>query len=93
MRFFKLVEMDEKEYVEQTRDLDYSRFCNTVTKASDVHPEDKNIYVAVDDVEDRIIISLSDIENEDDNDGEPVVTITEHRVITLDEFEDEDYDT
>lgn len=94
MRFFKLVEIDEKEYVEQTRDLSYDRFCNTITKASDVHPEDSNIYIALNDDEDQIVLTLSDFENEeDDNDGEPVTKIIEHRVMTLDEFRGEEDDT
>ena len=68
MRFFKLVEIEEQEYIEQTRDLNYCRFCNTVSTASDIHPEDKNIYVAVDDIENTIVIDLADIENEEEDD-------------------------
>jgi hypothetical protein len=41
MKFFKLVEIDEKEYIEQTRDLNYRCFCNNVSKANDIHPDDK----------------------------------------------------
>lgn len=67
MKFFKLVEIDEKEYVERTRDLDFYRFCNNVSKASDVYPDDKNIYIAVDDIEDEIRINISDFDDEDED--------------------------
>lgn len=67
MRFFKLVEIEEQEYIEQTRDLNYCRFCNTVSPASDIHPDDNNIYIAIDECEDEIRIDLSDFEDEEDD--------------------------
>lgn len=55
MRFFKLVEIDEEEYIERTRDLDFEYCASTVTPARD-YPDDKNIYVAIDESEEEIRI-------------------------------------
>lgn len=56
MRFFKLVEIDEEEYIERTRDLDFEYCASTVTLANDIFPDDKNIYVAIDESEEEIRI-------------------------------------
>lgn len=57
MKFYKLVEISQDEYVEQTRDL-YMTYCNqTVSLANnDVYPDDKNVYVAIDESEEEIRI-------------------------------------
>lgn len=70
MKFFKLVEIDEKEYVEQTRDLNYRYFCNNVSKANDIHPDDKNIYIAIDECEDEIRINIGDFEDENEDEDD-----------------------
>lgn len=64
MRFFKLVEIDEDEYIERTKDLEYDSFSQTVTKANEVYPDDKNVYVAIDECIDEIRIDRCEIQGE-----------------------------
>ena len=42
MRFFKLVEIDEEEYVERTGDLDFNLYLQTNNKAKDIVERIKN---------------------------------------------------
>ena len=58
MRFFKLVEIDEEEYVERTGDLDFDLFVQTNNKANDIYPDDKNVYIATKEDEDEIVVEL-----------------------------------
>lgn len=55
MRFFKLVEIDEEEYVERTGDLDFNLYVQINNKANDIYPDDKNVYIATDENEEEII--------------------------------------
>ena len=59
MRFFKLVEIDEEEYVERTGDLDFDLYVQTNNKANDIYPDDKNVYIATDENEEEISVELS----------------------------------
>ena len=59
MRFFKLVEIDEEEYVERTGDLDFDLYVQTNNKAKDIYPDDKNAYVATDENEEEISVELA----------------------------------
>ena len=59
MRFFKLVEIDEEEYVERTGDLDFNLYLQTNNKADDIYPDDKNVYIATDDNEEEISVELA----------------------------------
>ena len=59
MRFFKLVEIDEEEYVERTGDLDFNLFFQTDNKANDIYPDDKNVYIATKEDEDEIVVELA----------------------------------
>ena len=59
MRFFKLVEIDEEEYVERTGDLDFDLYVQTNNKANDVYPDDKNVYIATDENEEEISVDLA----------------------------------
>ena len=68
MRFFKLVEINEEEYAEKTRDLEYDYFAQTVTKADGIYPDDKNVYVAIDESEDEIRIDRCDFDSEVEED-------------------------
>lgn len=58
MRFFKLIEIEEEEYIERTRDLDFDYYNQTSTKANDVYPDDKNVYIATDENEDEIRVDI-----------------------------------
>lgn len=58
MRFFKLVEIDEEEYVERTGDLDFNLFVQTNNKANGIYPDDKNVYIATDEDEEEISVEL-----------------------------------
>ena len=59
MRFFKLVEITEDEYVDRTRDLDYDMYVCSKNKANSIYPEDKNIYIATDENEEAISVDLA----------------------------------
>lgn len=59
MRFFKLVEIDEEEYVERTGDLDFDLYVQTNNKANDIYPDDKNVYIATDENEESISVELA----------------------------------
>lgn len=58
MRFFKLVEIDEDEYVERTGDLDFNLYVQTDNKANEIYPDDKNVYIATDENEETISVEL-----------------------------------
>lgn len=58
MRFFKLVEIDEEEYVERTGDLDFDLYVQTNNKAKNIYPDDKNVYIATDENEESISVEL-----------------------------------
>ena len=70
MRFFKLVEIDEEEYIERKRILDFDYCSQVVGKANSVYPDDKNIYIAVDEDEDEIRIDREYFSYEDDEEWE-----------------------
>lgn len=70
MKFFKLVEISEEEYIEKTRILDFDNCYQVVGKANDVYPDDKNIYIAVDEDEDEIRIDREYFSDEDDGEWE-----------------------
>lgn len=70
MRFFKLVEIDEEEYIDRTRILDFDNCYQVVGKANNVYPDDKNIYIAVDEDEYEIKIDMEYINDEDDEEWE-----------------------
>ena len=59
MRFFKLVEIDEEEYVERTGDLDFDLYVQTNNKADDIYPDDKNVYIVTDENEETISVELA----------------------------------
>lgn len=59
MRFFKLVEIYEKEYVERTGDLDFDLYIQTNNKAKNIYPDDKNVYIATDENEEEISVDLA----------------------------------
>ena len=59
MIFFKLVEIDEEEYVERTGDLDFDLYIQTNNKAKNIYPDDKNVYIATDENEEEISVELS----------------------------------
>ena len=65
MRFFKLVEIDEEEYIERTRDLDFDYFAQSVNGANKVYPNDKNLYIAINESEDEIRINMSGFDDEE----------------------------
>lgn len=58
MRFFKLVEIDEEEYVDRTGDLDFDLYIQTNNKAKNIYPDDKNVYIATDENEESISVEL-----------------------------------
>lgn len=58
MRFFKLVEIDEEEYIERTGDLDFDLYIQTNNKAKNIYPDDKNVYIATDENEESISVEL-----------------------------------
>lgn len=66
MRFFKLVEIDEEEYIERTRDLDFDLFTQTINKASNEYPDDKDVYIAIDGTEDVIMIDMENVEDDEE---------------------------
>ncbi|MBQ7798054.1 MAG: hypothetical protein IJ371_02920 [Clostridia bacterium] len=66
MKFFKLVEIDEEEYIEKTRDLDFDCYSQSAVKANAVYPEDKNIYIAIDEDEEEIRINRYDFDDEEE---------------------------
>ena len=66
MKFFKLVEIDAEEYIERTRDLDFDYCLSTVSKANDIYPDDKNVYIAIDESEDEIRIDRCDFDEEEE---------------------------
>ena len=68
MRFFKLVEIDEEEYIERTRDLDFDYFAQSVNGANKVYPDDKNLYIAINESEDEIRIDMSGFNDEVEED-------------------------
>lgn len=70
MRFFKLVEIDEEEYIERTRILDFDNCYQVVGKANDVYPDDKNVYIVIDENEDEIRIDRENFADEDDEEWE-----------------------
>ena len=70
MKFFKLVEISEEEYIERTRILDFDYCSQVVGKANSVYPDDKNIYIAVDEDEYEIKIDMEYIDDEDDEEWE-----------------------
>lgn len=70
MRFFKLVEISEEEYIERTRILDFDYCSQVLGKANSVYPDDKNIYIAVDEDEYEIKIDMEYIDDEDDDEWE-----------------------
>lgn len=59
MRFFKLVEIDEEEYVERTGDLDFDLYIQTNNKAKNIYPDDKNVYIATYENEEEISVDLA----------------------------------
>lgn len=65
MKFFKLVEITEEEYIERTRDIEFEYFTQTVNRANKVYPEDNNIYIATDENEYEIRIDREYFSNED----------------------------
>lgn len=70
MRFFKLVEIDEEEYIERTRILDFDDCWQVVGNANDVYPDDKNVYVAIEEKEDEIRIDRCYFADEDEEEWE-----------------------
>ena len=66
MRFFKLVEIDEKEYIQRTRDLDFDYFAQSVNGANKVYPNDKNLYIAINESEEEIRINLEYVEDDEE---------------------------
>ena len=70
MKFFKLVEISEEEYIEKTRILDFDSCYQVVGKVNDVYPDDENIYIAVDENEDEIRIDREYFSDEDDEEWE-----------------------
>ena len=60
MKFYKLVEITEDEYVDRTRDLDYDMYVCSKHKA-----DDKAIYIAMQDDETEIDIDLDDFEEDE----------------------------
>ena len=66
MKFFKLVEITEEEYIDKTRILDFDYCSQVVGKANSVYPDDKNIYIAVDEDEYEIKIDMEYIYDEED---------------------------
>lgn len=67
MRFFKLVEIDEEEYIERTRDLDFDYFAQSVNGANKVYPDDKNLYIAINESEEEIRIDMSGFDDEEED--------------------------
>lgn len=65
MRFFKLVEIDEEEYIERTRDLDFDYFAQSVNGANKVYPDDKNLYIAINESEEEIRIDMSGFDDKE----------------------------
>lgn len=70
MRFFKLVEIDEEEYIERTRILDFDYCSQVVEKSNSVYFDDKYIYIAVDKDEYENKIDIEYISDEDDEELE-----------------------
>ena len=70
MRFFKLVEISEEEYIDKTRILDFDNCYQVVGKANDVYPNDKNVYIVIDENEDEIRIDREYFSDEDDEEWE-----------------------
>lgn len=62
MKFFKLVEIDEEEYVEKTNDFNFDNFSQSAIKA-----DDGNVYIAIDEDEEEIRINRYDYDDEEED--------------------------
>ena len=61
MRFFKLVEIDEREYIANTDDYAFEEYITSVNQGEDA------VYVAVnEDCEDYLMVELEQIENREE---------------------------
>lgn len=70
MKFYKLVEINEEEYIEKTGDVEFYKWSQTTTKAKDIYPDDKNVYISTTESMDEISIAREDYYPEYDEDDE-----------------------
>lgn len=70
MKFFKLIEITEEEYIDKTRILDFDYCSQVVGKSNSIYPDDKNIYIAIDEREDEMRIDMEYIYDEEDGEWE-----------------------